>query len=364
MKSALYCMSAFVSLFLLSNAPVGAQAQADAPPETDLILFGSAARAAADAIIAKGVPGMTVGYGKVGGPVVRADFGDVSSGTQYPIASASKWLTAAVVMTLVDEGKLSLDKPVSTWLPQIKGDGGRLTLRQLLSQTSGIAGGLGDLYELRQDHRMTLAQSASEVLARPLISKPGTDFRYGAPGFQVAGAVVEAVTGQRWEDVFQARIARPLGMQRTYWTFMKFGATPPPPAETNNPTLQGGAVSTADDYMRFLKMLAANGTYEGRQVLSAAAVAEMLTDQTANATMHPTGAALLIDAHYSIGNWCERWDEQRHCTRSSSIGAFGAYPWLDHVTGRYGFVFIYKPNDAFAVWPVMVRLQAALTEGK
>ncbi len=359
MKSFQYGFAAVAAAFVLAQAPVQARNADEAP-----VVFGPAASAAAEAIVAKGISGLTVAYGSVGGPTVRADVGAIAPDTQYPIASASKWLTAAVVMTLVDEGKVSLDKPISTWLPQIKGEPGKLTLRQLLSQTSGIAGGLGDLYELKQDHRVTLAQSAAEVLARPPIAKPGTDFRYGAPGFQVAGAVVEAVTGQRWEEAFQSRIGHPLGMRDTYWTHMTLGAAPPPPAETNNPTLQGGAVSTADDYMRFLKMLAQKGSFDGRQVISPAAVAEMLSDQTANATMHPTGAALLVDAHYSLGNWCEVWDAAHHCTRSSSIGAFGAYPWLDSTTGRYGFLFLYQPKDAFAVWPEMMTLQAALTDGK
>lgn len=351
---------ALATALLLAQAPLVAQGSENAVP----VVFGAAARAAADAIVAKGLPGLTVGYGAAGGPVVRMDVGQISSDTQYPIASASKWLTAAVVMTLVDEGKLSLDRPVRTWLPHVKGEGGNVTLRQLLSQTSGVAGGLGELYEMKQDHRMTLAQSAAEVLSRPLAYQPQTEFRYGAPGFQVAGAVVEAVTGQRWEDVFQARIARPLGMQQTYWTFMKFGTASPPVAETNNPTLQGGAVGTADDYLRFLRMLSQNGTFAGRQVLSPAAVAEMLTDQTAGAKMNPTGAALLTDAHYSLGNWCETWDARKHCTRSSSIGAFGTYPWLDQATGRYGIVFLYKPQDAFAVWPETMAIQAALTSGQ
>lgn len=356
-------LTAIASALLATLAPANAQtAVSDAAPES--ILLGSRVRQAADAIVQKGAPGITVAYGRVGGPTVRMDAGQIASDTQYPIASASKWLVAAVVMTLVDDGKLSLDKPISTWLPKIKGDGSALTLRQLLSQTSGIAGGLGELYELKQDHRLTLAESAAEVLARPLTNTPGAEFKYGAPGFQVAGAVVEAVTGQRWEEAFQQRIARPLGMNHTHWTFLALGGPPKPLAETRNPTLQGGAVSTADDYMRFLRMLAQKGSHEGRQVLSAAAVTEMLMDQTVNAKMHPTGAAMLTDAHYSLGNWCETWGPQRQCTRSSSIGAFGTYPWLDQTTGRYGIVFIYKPKDAFAVWPETMAIQSALNSEK
>lgn len=352
-----------IATMVLVNSPACAQDTVSGTGDA-ISPIGPSVREAAEAMVRKGTPGVTVGYGELDGPVVRMDVGQISTDTQYPIASASKWLVAAVVMTLVDEGKVSLDKPVSTWLPQIEGAGGALTLRQLLSQTAGVAGGLSELYEMKQDYRMTLAASTAEVLARPQTSKPGREFKYGAPGFQVAGAVVESVTGKRWEDVFQERIARPLGMQRTYWTFLKMGASPPPPAETSNPTLQGGAVSTADDYMRFLRMIAQKGMYEGRQILSANSVAEMLHDQTSDALMHPTGVALLRDAHYSLGNWCETWDAMHRCTRSSSIGAFGTYPWLDQAEGRYGIVFIYKPQDAFSVWPETQAIQAGLLTGK
>ncbi len=220
------------------------------------------------------------------------------------------------------------------------------------------------MYDLRQEHRITLRQSADAILSRPLMTAPGAEFTYGGPGFQVAGAVVEAVTGQPWESVFQSRIALPLGMTDTHWTHLKLGEATPPVSETRNPVLQGGAVSTAADYSRFLRMLANGGRFNGKRILSRAAVAAMLTDQTAHARMNPTGAALFENAHYGLGNWCETWDAQGRCTRSSSIGAFGVYPWVDPITGRYGLLFLKQEQDAFAVWPEMRAIQAALTQAQ
>jgi CubicO group peptidase (beta-lactamase class C family) len=191
----------------------------------------------------------------------------------------------------------------------------------------------------------------------------GQEFHYGGPGFQVVGAVVEAVTGQTWEEAFQARLARPLGMKNSHWTHMTFSEIKPALSETRNPVLQGGMVSTADDYFRFLKMLSGKGRYEGRRILSPTSVAMMMTDQTQAAKINqPGGPSLLPNAHYGLGNWCESWDKKARCTRSSSLGAFATYPWLDQKTGHYGLIFMNRQVDAFAVWPETLAVQAALTK--
>lgn len=305
------------------------------------------ARGAAGRIVAQGVPGVTVVVGRQGREIAHESFGTIDPAAQLPIASASKWLTAAVVMQLVGEGKLSLDAPISTWLPSLAPAAGAITLRQLLSQTSGL--GMAGA-EMKQDYRITLAQSAKEVTDVPLAHPRGTVFAYGGPNFQVAGAVVEAVTGKHWQDVFQERIGGPLAMLHTYWTHI--GNTDPAQvAQTRNPVLQGGAVSTTEDYMHFLAMLAGDGVYQGRRVLTHAAVETLLTDQTAAATMTPTGVAMLDKAHYALGNWCESWAGDARCTRSSSLGAWGVYPWIDRASRLYGIVFFYEKNDAFRLLP-------------
>lgn len=299
-----------------------------------------------------GAGGFSLGYGYKDKIVSLVNYGGMTTETQYPIASASKFFTVATVMALVDEGKLSLDQPISTWMPRITGEAGKLTLRQLLSQTSGLAGTLGEFYDLAQDHRMTLEQSAIEVTQRPLVSQPGEVFAYGGPGFQVAGAIVEAVTGKLWAQVFLEKIAAPLNMTHTYWTHLRLDSDEElPVSETLNPILQGGAVSTAKDYLHFLSMLAQGGVFGGKRILSEQSVNEMLSDQTANAKMTPTGANVLANAHYGLGNWCEAWDEKGESLRNSSIGFFGVYPWLEKTNGRFGIIFPYVRENAFRFWP-------------
>jgi CubicO group peptidase (beta-lactamase class C family) len=298
-------------------------------------------RAELQAAVAQGAPGITAIVMRGGDPVFRLDVGPIARDAQLPVASASKWMAAALVMTVVDEGRLSLDAPISRYLPAFHGRAGTVTLRELLAQTSG-EGSLKQGVDIRQDARITLEASAAEIARRPLDDPPGTVFKYGGPGFQVAGAAVEAVTGKRWAQLFDERIARPAGMRHTYWIHLPTrGATP---AQTHNPLLQGGVVTTAEDYMRFLTLLAQGGRIGNRRVLSQQAVETMETVQTLGKPMSyvPSGArggARPESAQYALGNWCESWDAAGRCRLVSSPGAFGTFPWIDRGSGLYGIFF-------------------------
>lgn len=298
----------------------------------------AAVRKPLEQAVQSGVPGLTAIVMRRGQPLFRLDVGKIAPDAELPVASASKWMTAALVMSVVDDGRLALDAPISRYLPDFTGAAGRITLRELLAQTAGT-GSLRDGVDIRQDPRITLAESAAEVAHRPLQDSPGTVFRYGGPGFQVAGAAVEAVTGERWATLFDERIAQPLGMHHTHWEHLPAHGVSP--QQTRNPLLQGGVVTTADDYMRFLTMLAQHGRYGGRQVLSAQAVDAIERVQTLGKPMAylPPGAR---DDHaqYALGNWCERWTAAGDCTLVSSPGAFGTYPWIDRATGVYGIFFV------------------------
>jgi len=332
-------------LTLLSFGSVAADpSPRDAPPPGLKPLLEEAL---AHATNAKGLTAIVMRDGK---QLYRLDVGDIARDQQFPIASASKWLTGALVMTTVDEGKLSLDAPISTVLPEFKGVAATITLRELLSQTAGM-GSLKAGFDLKQSATITLAQSAAQIAERPLDDPPGTIFNYGGPHFQVAGAMVEAVSGKRWADLFNERIAGPLGMTHTYWLHLPNQTETA--TQTLNPLLQGGVVTTADDYMRFLTMLAHNGVYNGKRILSAYAVDEMETNQTLGLPMGyvPPGASGR-GAQYALANWCDAWDASKRCTRVSSPGAFGTTPWIDRDSGLYGIFFI-KSRDPDVAAPFL-----------
>lgn len=307
---------------------IGGQAAAADPPP--------ALRTKLEEVVRSGPPGLTAMVLKDGELLYRLDVGTIAPDAQLPVASASKWMTAALIMTLVDEGKLSLDEPIGRRLPDFQGEAAAITLRQILSYTAG-QGDLTGFVDLSQDSGVTLAESARLIAARPLKDRPGSTFRYGAPSFQVAGALAEQVTGKSWAQLFQERIAGPLGLKHTAWGYP---TRPLDPAGVRNPNLQAGVWTTAADYAAFLHMLAGRGQANGVRILSEAGFDEMERIQTANADMayKPPGATRL-DA-YALGNWCETVKADGACGLVSSPGAFGTYPWLDRDSGLYGVFFL------------------------
>lgn len=293
-------------------------------------------------VVSDGAPGVTALVLRNGRLLYRLDEGVIAPDAQLPVASASKWMTASLVMTVVDEGKLKLDEPIGKKLTAFTGKSGQITIRQLLSFTAGQGGLAPEMVDLRQDPHITLADAAAQVAARSLVDEPGTTFRYGGPSMQVAGALVEQATGKSWSALFHERIAGPLGLTHTYWGNPLLPDLKP--GEVRNPNLQAGLYTTAGDYAKFLTMLAGGGVYRGKRILSVKAVDDMETWQTRDRIMAylPPGAEVFgTSAKYALGNWCEALDgNSNRCSLVSSPGAFGTYPWIDRRTGLYGIFFL------------------------
>lgn len=227
-------------------------------------------------------------------------------------------------MSLVDEGKLSLDDSVSKYLPEFGGEKSGITIRHLFSHTSGLPSET----RCRNDKRTTLERCAREIAALRLAAPPGEEFFYAGVSMHVGGRVAEVVSGKSWNDLFVERIAAPLGMTQT--DFFAYGPT-------QNPRPAGDARSSADEYGRFLHMLLQAGTFNGKRILSEGSVAEMHKDQTRGArieyTIYEKHEALdpnLLLARYGIGMWREKFDTNSgQLQESSSQGYFGFSPWID-----------------------------------
>jgi CubicO group peptidase (beta-lactamase class C family) len=202
-----------------------------------------------------------------GKTLYEKSFGRSDASKPIRIASATKWLTGAVILSLVDEGKLRLDDRAARYLPGLAGDGARITVRQLLAHTSGLA----MAHPALEQREITLSQAVDAVVAAPLMYAPGQACVYGDVSVQVAGRIaeiasgIEAPSGKAWKSLFTSRLSAPLEMTATSCE----GSSP-----TDNPHLAGGATSTARDYASFLTMLLNKGSFRGRRILSEAAVAE------------------------------------------------------------------------------------------
>lgn len=260
-------------------------------------------------------------------------FGNYTPKTVVYIASAGKWLAAAAIAAVVDDGKLSWNDQVKKWLPEFKDQKGEATLRQLFSHTAGYPD-----YQpegRHTDNYQTLKESVAHIVDLPADTAPGTKFKYGGLAMQVAGRMAELATGKDWETIFQEKIAKPLGMELTHFT-------PVSDVGGQNPMLGGGARATLEDYAHFLNMIIHNGMYKGKRILSARAIQEMQADQVGNAKMtdpyvENTRASERKDI-YGLGEWREEVDAKGNAALISSPSWAGAYPWIDKKHNVYGFM--------------------------
>lgn len=279
-------------------------------------------------VSARGLEGAGLLVVKDGQTLTESYFGAYDALTWVPIASASKWLAAATLMALVDDGLVALDDPVSLYLPNWTGAHAAITLRQLLSHTSGLPGLPDPQPPCLSDPQTTLAQCADEIAATPLAATPGTQFRYGNASFQVAGRVAEVASGKSWQTLFQEKITTPLGLILT-----TFGSS-------QNPFLGGGAISRLRDYGNFLQMQLDGGAFGATQVLSTQAVAAMRTNQTAGLPVGYTPSP--FGTPYGLGEFLDSVNSAGAATQVSHMGGLGFSPWIDL---RRGVIGVFMVND-------------------
>ncbi|MBO0936735.1 beta-lactamase family protein [Fibrella sp. HMF5335] len=274
--------------------------------------------------------------------------------TSRNIASALKWLSGAVIMALVDEQKLALTDTLGRFLPIFtKYKKGNITIRQLFSHTSGFPGDSPQGYE--NSRTLSLAQAVDSLAVyTKLINAPGTTFYYGGVGMQIAGRVAEVVSGKAWQTLFNEKIGTPCELQATY-----------NPGNPGNPLIGGGVVTSARSYLNFLEMLTNSGLYNGKRVLSEAAVKTLITDQTNNATIQytPYPANLYspyktAPVRYGIGNWLDVVDGSGAVVESSSPGAFGTHPWINYKTKTAGIIFTFA--DFKTTQPASLQIREAI----
>lgn len=260
----------------------------------------------------------------------KKELGMFNARTAAPIASSSKWLTAALVMILVQEGKISLDDKVSDFIPAFAKYGKNyITIRHCLSHYTGIEENGKKLFN--RDKFTTLEEEVNAIAAKEIQSNPGTEFRYSGFGLNIAGRVLEVVTKKKFDMLAQQKLFRPLGMRNT--TFSN------PDGSAPNPS--GGARSTADDYMKFLAMLLHNGKHNGVQILSEESVKELRTVQTTPAAIkHAPKTAEGFS--YAMGAWSLS-DEEKQATVLASPGLFGTWPLIDWEKGYAYLVFVKSP---------------------
>jgi CubicO group peptidase (beta-lactamase class C family) len=263
--------------------------------------------------------------------VYKRELGDFDSKTAAPIASASKWLTAALVLMFVDEGKISLDDKVSKYIPDFELYAKNyVTIRHCLSHYTGVKTETGLKAMFARKKINSLKEEAESYAKSEIQSNAGTEFRYSNVGLNTAAAILEIASKKKFDMLIKQKLLNPLGMRKT--TFSTLDGSIPNPS--------GGAISTADDYMHFLQMLLNNGKYQGVQILSEASVKEMRKMQTVPGQIKYTPKAG-EGFGYALGSWVLEEGKDNVANVLSSPGLFGTWPMVDWCRG-YASIFFVK----------------------
>ena len=306
-----------------------------------------------------------------------ADKTTMEKTTLFRIASMTKPITAIAIMMLVDEGKLSAEDAVEKHLPEFKGQlliaakdketttlkkpKRPITLRDLLTHTSGLGNypiGFADLYTKRN---YTLSEATIAVSQVPLVREAGEVWSYNNPGIDTLGRIVEVASGMSFEKFLQTRIFDPLGMKESTFyptveqaknTAITYGvkdgklvAAPnnllDVKANPRHPVPAGGLYSTAGDQAKLYQFMLRGGKVGDEQLLSEKSLKQMTTTQT--------GA---IKTGFVDGmSWGFGWQvvaEPKGATGMLSPGtyghggAFGTQGWIDPKKGAFYILMIQR----------------------
>jgi len=264
-------------------------------------------------------------------------------GDRFRIGSVTKQIASAGLLTLVDAGKVSLDAPVSKYLPDFPGGAG-ITIEQLLNHTSGIQD-----YALSPE--MLKGSVQADLTSTQLVGyfrnespqfAPGEAWLYNNSGYVLVGAVIEAASGQPWHQYLAQALFAPLGMKDTGYladpeviarqvkgyTIGEQGVTPAGPPTFTELHAPGGLVSSIDDLARFCRAL-----HEGH-LLKPATYARMIT---------PVGKAK--DVGYGYGYGFETSVVRGAPAFQHSGGTSGFTSSLTYVQGPDVIVAVLSNND-------------------
>jgi CubicO group peptidase (beta-lactamase class C family) len=296
--------------------------------------FAAVDSAARTAFEAQGIAGMGLMiYKRDGTKVFEHMYGNFSPDQRVAIASASKLVSGVTLFRLIDAGYLSLDSTTGQVLGWT-GDQASITLRQLLSFTSGLAPENMCTYE----STVTLSECVDTISLTGLIAAPGTRFDYGSVHLAVAGRMAEVVTGKAWNEIFEEEIRDPLGLPAD----IAYYANPLRLTGTDNPLLAGGLHVSMNEYEHVLHFVFDKGVWQGTALLAPGIFDTQTITPYPNAVIGKTPGGNL---RYGLTAWLECGTPETGCAVISSPGAFGFTPWLDRDAGYYAILGMQVRNN-------------------
>ncbi len=270
--------------------------------------------------------------------------------TLYGACSVSKMIAAVGGMILVDSGKISLDEPITTYLPDfampLDERYRNITVRMLLNHSSGLPG-----YEPGSVTSAPFpgyaARMLEDMVYQRLIYEPGTISAYNNEGFTMVENLIRAVTGKSYPDFVREKILEPLGMNTS-----QFQNVPLPeescarayngedvwPLYSFNVYASGGLFCTAEELARLAAMFLNRGVYGANRILSEESLAAMGEDQRLG-TFDPVPCE---ESRFGLG-----WDT----VAQPGLGAVGITAWqkAGDIPGMYGTILVVLPEEKLGV---------------
>ncbi len=343
------------SLFLalvLSFAPAAACIATEVPPVSEQAAI---AVREIESLLARDfpedAPGVAVLVARGDTVIYRSARGraDVEAGVplkpedRFRIGSVTKQFAAAGVLALVEAGKVKLDDPLSKYVPGYP-NGDHITVLQLLNHTSGVKSYTGIPGHMAGPIRndLTTAQLIDVFKDHPVDFAPGTQWAYNNSGYVLAGAVIEAASGQPWHDYLRITFFEPLGMRDTGHGhdpaviakqvngYTHDGSRPVPAMSLSmtQPHAAGALVSNVDDLLRWNRAL-----HEGR----------VLKSETYRRMITPEGKA--VDARYGFGLAIDSVRGQTLLQHGGGI--FGFSSFLAYLPGTDITVVVLENDDTY-----------------
>lgn len=254
--------------------------------------------------------------------------------TVFEIGSISKQFVAAAALLVAEDGRLELDRSIHHYLPEIPGEWYGVTMRQLLTHTSGIPDyeeiASYDIYR----NRLTAAEIIKIAQSRPMDFPPGTGWYYSNTGYYLASMVLERIEGKPLGEILRTRIFDPLGMKQTrladpeaiipnraagYWVNKNGDLINRPPTETSSTLGAGGLLSSVVDFALW------DAALNGDQILDNVAKSEMWKPVTLPNDETEIGWDGFT--HYGLGWLLGEYLGQKVQLHSGQVAGFVAHYW-------------------------------------
>ncbi len=320
-KSVLNCLYGIVTatFLLIFQAPVFAQYDFSA---IDRILERNKKEIGADIVV------MVASPDKI---LYKKELGEMRANSEAPLADASKWLTAAVIMQAVDEGTMTLDDKLVDYIPLMeKYKKSYIAIRHCLSHTTGLEASEVSLNAIKKTKYETLQEEVNDFITkRDIKNNPGEEFWYSNVGLNMAARIMELKSKNKsFDRIAQEKFFRPMTMKTNFRTDGVSAVNP-----------SAGGRSNAADYIKFLQMILNNGMFNGKHILSENAIAAMHKPQiTADMIKYAPKAA--EGFLYGYGNWVKFSENNpNQLSLSHSSGLFGPYVMIDHCN-KYALVIL------------------------